>query len=583
MRVRRIISDGDIWLCGAIDRAISTIYRKASRGRCGFHLVTIGFERNCKGKIRYYDSFPDILRTEFERMIQLWLYSWMKPGVFTREEYELSKLTLLQWLRSDEVVTNICDQASVDLLVQWIEVGVITHEEHYVFHTRVDLFALDSYTNCGIEGTHNGIKNSSIKVGKQDELHEYIKKTTDYDESRLRDHYVQASNAFFGTKLYGENWKNGLTGKGAKFAYNSMRRSELYVSEVKKLEDDSMVVLVMIGKPAEGDDQDMEEEHEDTVSTPMPAVLKRSEKIDINDAGYTYRLPRLLRYHHAWVVKIVQDSESGNYYLVCSCMNYSRCGLLCTHMHHVHHYYFRKKGLVESIDYHDYHVIWWKCCDYLVRKPMEDMDDKEKDLLISFLHLADDDKRLGLNLRLCEGIQIDDCLQEETTLLKGTEVKFSNCIEPSKVWSMRAVHRMIGWKGDELYHGQNMEQKGLLPVPIVEDNLRCRDLDLRVDEACSHQQCRQELVRGLYDIVDKVDFSKCPDFYKEVSTALNDLHSKAVRINLQGGDDIGTNESRHPSVLERTGFLATKSVQGTVFASKRKRTTKKRNSDVLSP
>lgn len=348
MRVRLILCDGDIWLCTGIDRAINTVYPKAIRGRCGFHLVTIGFEKNCKGKIRYYNTFPDVLRTEFERLIQLWLYSWMKPDVFTSEEYELSKLALLQWLKSDEVVTHICDQASVDLLVLWITTGVIEHEEHYVFHKRVDLFALDSYTNCGIEGTHNGIKNSSIPVGKQDALHEFIKKTTDYDESRLREHYVKASMSFHGTKLYGLNWMDNLTAKGAKFAYNYIRRSELYVSEVKRCEDNSMAVFVMIGKPSNNKDiVSMEEEHESTVSTPMPAVVKRSEKIDANFEEYPYRLPKLVRYHHVWVVKIVEDTKTGETYLVCSCMNYRRCGLLCTHLHHVHHYYFLKR-------------VWWR-------------------------------------------------------------------------------------------------------------------------------------------------------------------------------------------------------------------------------
>jgi hypothetical protein len=266
----------------------------------------------------------------------------MRPVIFTADEYEVSKSILLQWLQSKEVLDNVCDQASVDLLVRWITIGVLVHENFFVFHRRSHIFAMDSYTNCGIEGTHNAVKNSAISVGKTDELHEYTKKVTDYDETRMREHYVEATKVLHSTKLFGEAWMNNLTDKGAKLVYNSIQHSEKYVSEVIRNKDGDVCFYVMIGKPIDGKGEIEEEEHEHNVSVPKQSVVERSEKIDMENLDFTYRLPQHVRYHHAWTVKVIKDPSSGELYLVCSCMFYRRCGLLCTHLHHVHYYYFHK-------------------------------------------------------------------------------------------------------------------------------------------------------------------------------------------------------------------------------------------------
>ncbi|GFH50739.1 hypothetical protein CTEN210_07215 [Chaetoceros tenuissimus] len=539
LRVRLIICDGDIWLCDAIDRAIGTTYQKAIRGRCGFHIVYFGFEKNIRGRIRYHDNVPDNIKTEFEELIQTWLYSWMCLVIFTEAEYELSKNILLQWLQSKEVLENICDQAS-DLLVRWIKIGVIVHENVYVFHRRSDIFAMDSYTNCGIEGTHNALKNGAISVGRKDELHEFTKKVTDYDESRMREHYVEATRILHSTKLYGKKWMNHLTDKGAKLVYNTMKHSDHYVSEVVREENGDVCYYVMIAKPTDGECKSEEEDHEHNVS---------SEKIDLEQVDFTYRLPQHVQYIHAWTVKIVKEPSTGELYLVCSCLYYHRCGLLCTHLHHVHENYFRKRGYAEEIDYHDYHVVWWKFCVYLIRKPVEKMTEAEKDALVALLHSANTDKRMGLHLHLSDGCLGEACFVEDEGVLKGAMVKIEDCMHPSKVAVMTAQERLIGWNWDykSLSGNEKTSTTGMIPIVRVEDHFRSKKLDEKISDILTHQQCRKDSLAKVHGIADCVDFSKCPEFYTEFSETLDDMYAKAVRINLNRGQDLSKHDKMNTS------------------------------------
>jgi MULE transposase domain len=85
--VKLVMTDGDAQETAQVDYAISRVFVNAIRTRCGWHLVHQGWKRHVHGLgVRAGKTQAAKLQV---KVIQNWLYSWMRRGVHCIEEYEM--------------------------------------------------------------------------------------------------------------------------------------------------------------------------------------------------------------------------------------------------------------------------------------------------------------------------------------------------------------------------------------------------------------------------------------------------------------------------------------------------------------
>jgi MULE transposase domain len=85
--VKLIMTDGDSQEMTQVDYAIDRFFVNAIRTRCGWHLVHQGWRRECRG-LGFRKGKRAAARRQV-RVIQNWLYSWMRRGVDSKEEYDM--------------------------------------------------------------------------------------------------------------------------------------------------------------------------------------------------------------------------------------------------------------------------------------------------------------------------------------------------------------------------------------------------------------------------------------------------------------------------------------------------------------
>lgn len=151
-RVRCIITDGCPWLISAVQNSILSIYKKATRRRCGWHLATKSFDTNVTPFLTYHQFCPNTVQEKFPSLILNWIYSWCRPVCYEKAEYDVSVQLLLDWLHSDEVVKYICPRETATLIVTWLKTSVLPYEDDYAFYKHRHVFNANNYTCCCIEG-----------------------------------------------------------------------------------------------------------------------------------------------------------------------------------------------------------------------------------------------------------------------------------------------------------------------------------------------------------------------------------------------------------------------------------------------
>jgi MULE transposase domain len=85
--VNLIMTDGDSQEMAQVDYAIDTFFVNAVRTRCGWHLVHQGWRRECRG-LGFRKGKKAAAKRQV-RIIQNWLYSWMRRGVNSKAHYEM--------------------------------------------------------------------------------------------------------------------------------------------------------------------------------------------------------------------------------------------------------------------------------------------------------------------------------------------------------------------------------------------------------------------------------------------------------------------------------------------------------------
>jgi hypothetical protein len=168
-RVKCIITDGDSQETSQLDMAIENQFPNVCRVRCGWHIIDRGWKRVCPSS-RAVRSGPN--RRKFKvvrKLLKAWLYSWMKQECETEEEYKISKALLIAYLGHSDFVSKF-GEVVAEGITHFIRDNVEPHESNFCFHVRRHIRHFDTYTNCGHEGTNNGMKASAAPVLPQHSL-----------------------------------------------------------------------------------------------------------------------------------------------------------------------------------------------------------------------------------------------------------------------------------------------------------------------------------------------------------------------------------------------------------------------------
>ena len=100
-KFRIVITDGDPQEFSQVDNAIESAIHNAKRVRCGWHIVHKGYEK-------YIDTtFPDIPKSvlnDHKKIIQNWMYSWIKRTCSTYLQYKYSRYLFMKYIFSSRVV-----------------------------------------------------------------------------------------------------------------------------------------------------------------------------------------------------------------------------------------------------------------------------------------------------------------------------------------------------------------------------------------------------------------------------------------------------------------------------------------------
>ena len=523
LRVNCFISDGDPYLCQAIDNSLRSVYRSAIRLRCGYHICTRSWINNIDGSLKFHEFVPEDIKDSFMKLILNWIYSWMRPSITSEAEFELSRDLLFAWLTSKEVIENVCSLENASMIVMWVKESILPYRNQFLFYKRKTIFNMDNYTTCPVEGTHRAIKGNAFGVSRSDTLPVYVKKAIDYDTMKAKELQSKVCSDQHKTYLFGEPWMNQLNERGAKLTYNMIQHSERYASQFLECIEGmpSFVVLCDVAH-----DEDVVLLGEDPMKRNEEQSRKASEK------SYAYEVPSCHpKFRHAWRV-ILQKTHNDEYYLVCSCMLYKRCGLPCTHCIHIFHYHLKPFSLFEDIDFHCFKVHWWKVTEYLVHKKPGTLTAEEKDLFDKLLELSMDNEKVGVCVRLRAKITNGTILKVEwnKTLVVGSKVTTEETLDPVSVAQMSPQERLLGWK---VMSVGDVSVDGMVPAQTVIDYIgnQKEDEDIQpVTTVRKQEECRKDLLQMLYGICEKVHLPTNDVFYSNLKRSLEDFHTEAVTI-----------------------------------------------------
>ena len=161
-KVNIIVSDGDSQEYSQIDICINNHLTKASRVRCGWHLVDRGWKHQGPS-FQPGDglSKDDFLKAKIH--VKEWIYSWMRLSCESQQEYIISQHLLYRYLCSAHIVHS-CGPDFKRRVTAFITQCITSHEEYYLFYKRKYVRHYDEYSNSCLEGVNSGIKRSATAV-----------------------------------------------------------------------------------------------------------------------------------------------------------------------------------------------------------------------------------------------------------------------------------------------------------------------------------------------------------------------------------------------------------------------------------
>ena len=125
--IKIVITDGDPQEFLQIDNAIENVIPNAKRIRCGWHIVHQGFARYVG------TAFLDICSAivdNHKKMIQNWMYSWMKGYCSSYLQYKYSRYLFMKFLYSRDII-NTFGVSFSNNVAMFVREHVLPHEKPF--------------------------------------------------------------------------------------------------------------------------------------------------------------------------------------------------------------------------------------------------------------------------------------------------------------------------------------------------------------------------------------------------------------------------------------------------------------------
>ena len=341
-RVRHIICDGDPQECTQIDAAIARHFPQVTRGRCGFHLVNLGWDRYMGAMKQYKDK---VLYKKVAQNLRNWIYSWMKPSCETEAEYRHSKHLFFKFLNTEYIRDNL-GQLFIDNVTRFMNDSIIPQEPYFCFYRRKSTRHFEEYSNSPHEGTNNGLKHCASPVKPTHALAQsmvILSKNGERNIAKKGRTFNQSNNAH---KVYSsiDDAADKLTPICAHIL-ESVWKNRLNYSVLKVSPD---IFLVSYIRSTEFPDEDVNEEEK------MPRPIFQRVRTVYYDQGHLY----------------------------CSCEKHERMGIPCSHIYAV----LSQSSKYTAPSHHDCALRWWNMLfQYGLNQSIDDPNQDKVSMLLELL------------------------------------------------------------------------------------------------------------------------------------------------------------------------------------------------------
>ena len=105
-RTQLVITDGDLQEYSQLDNAIQKYFPHIKRARCGWHIIDRSWDKHFPKNSEFPHETHQYLE-KIKKHVHNWMYSWMKPGCETIQEYRLSKYLLYKYLQSQPIIQKV--------------------------------------------------------------------------------------------------------------------------------------------------------------------------------------------------------------------------------------------------------------------------------------------------------------------------------------------------------------------------------------------------------------------------------------------------------------------------------------------
>ena len=480
-----VLVDGDPQQMKEVQRALSEYLTNAMFTNCGFHLVTVGWDKLGVRKKRKDGAVKKKQFEDFVALLKFWLYSFMRPGYCeNKEEYTISKTFLFSYLKSKKV-NDILGREDVEICEEWVR-KVLTHENSFLYYQRKHLRAFYQITTSPHEGTNFGIKSHAASVRPCHTMTKADRSLALQSELKMRYFEHQASVNLINNKL----WSHTATSAHiVTVAESIVQQTAARIDSYKS---------TRIG------DTTWEVSYDKTTTT---EVFGESH------------VPDFMRIR---LVKLVNGC------LLCDCFSFAAIGLPCAHCGSVLKTFSSTKW--NGFHHHDVHPCWWNIWHKFAYSDEIDME------LLTRLHVCKD---------LCKGPQFSSPIAAQDayapaspTLPAKSRIKnYTPDFVESILESAKARDMFEG-----LSQSSNVSEHGFVPK-WDEMSIAMSGIE---DLPSSHNDIRKHTFHELNRMLDDIKAVQ-PDKAKEVLKELCALENavldkcRAILRNIEGSKNVKTN------------------------------------------
>lgn len=185
-QTKHVITDGDFVCIQQLEDAMAKHMPWCTRGRCSWHIIDRGWVANVGLPLGGYSSrkkrpiqlrgtkrktpAPLTIANKLGRVFYRWMFTWAQADYcVNKDEFDLSVGMFFFLLRRTETKAILGEDAH-DLINSFYLESVYPHLDHMCFYNRKNLYHMDQHTNCGHEGTNNGLKHCASPVHPQSRI-----------------------------------------------------------------------------------------------------------------------------------------------------------------------------------------------------------------------------------------------------------------------------------------------------------------------------------------------------------------------------------------------------------------------------